>query len=305
MSAAPQPLRADRAGDALALLAAIAFSMKAILAKLAFARGLDPLLLLTARMGLAAPFFAAVWWAPGRPSLSRRDWLHLGLMGLVGYYGAALLDFYGLLYISAGLERLVLYVHPTLVVLLGALWRRVGLERRTLASLGVCYLGLGLAVLGDLRFGEPREVVTGVALVLMSALLYALYLLGAEALTPRVGALRVGALASLLSGAVLATQTGLSGRWGELAALPPEIWGIILAIALGSTVLPILALAAAIARVGPGRASTVGMVGPVSAAILGWAFLGEPITALQIGGGLVVVLGLWVGRRPARAPADG
>lgn len=305
MGAEPAPRRPDLEGLLLALGAAVAFSMKSVLARMAYAEGATPVPLLTARLLLAAPFFALVALRGGDGPLPRQELGRLVLLGLLGYYLAALLDFLGLQHISAGLARLVLYVHPTFVVLIGAALRRRAVPLRQLGSMGVCYLGLAMAVSADLSLGDPHEVALGVALVLGGALSYALYLLGTEALAPRVGALRTGAVAALVSAGALALQAGMTGGFHELRAWTGEVWRIALALALLSTVLPVLLLAAAIARVGPARAATVGMIGPFAAALLGWALLGEPITALQVGGGAVVVAGLAWGARASSAAARG
>ena len=107
-----------------AVVGVLGFSFKAILIKLAYARSrVDPITLLALRMLYSAPFFLAMaWWSGrGRPPVSRaRDWRALVWLGFVGYYLASLLDFMGLVYITAALERLVLFLYPTMVVLLSA-----------------------------------------------------------------------------------------------------------------------------------------------------------------------------------------
>ena len=75
------------------------------------------------------------WWSGrGKPSLSRNDWLTLAALGFAGYYLASYLDFAGLQYISASLERLVLYLNPTLVALLGWLASGRRLSRRNVST---------------------------------------------------------------------------------------------------------------------------------------------------------------------------
>ena len=93
------------------MLAAFGFSFKAILIKLAYPYGVDAITLLVLRMSFALPVFVWVGFTASRsaPSLTRRDWLHVLVLGFLGYYGASILDFLGLQYISAGLERLILF----------------------------------------------------------------------------------------------------------------------------------------------------------------------------------------------------
>src|SRR5690606_10762804 len=109
-------------GVLFAVLSATGFSLKASLVKLADAAApVDAVTVLSLRMGLALPLFAwLLWWSrgSGQVRLSARDWVHVLLLGMFGYYLSSLFDFYGLQYISAGLERLILFTYPTLVLLL-------------------------------------------------------------------------------------------------------------------------------------------------------------------------------------------
>ena len=119
-SSSAVPSGSMAAGIAMALLGSIAFSGKAIIVKLAYRYGVDPVTLLMYRMLFALPVFLLMgWWAGrGKPGLVLRDWLGVAWLGFTGYYLASYLDFAGLHYISASLERLILYLNPTLVLLL-------------------------------------------------------------------------------------------------------------------------------------------------------------------------------------------
>ena len=125
-------------GPACAVVGVLGFSFKAILIKLAYAaHPVDAITLLTLRMLYAAPLFGAIaWWAsraPGAAPMSRADWRLLAGLGFIGYYLSSLLDFLGLQYISASLERLILFLYPTFVVLLSAWWLRAPVTRRAVA----------------------------------------------------------------------------------------------------------------------------------------------------------------------------
>ena len=112
----------------MVLVSAVVFSAKAIIAKLAYRHGVEPIALLTLRMAFALPFFATAAVMSGRraePPLTRADAGKIVLLGVLGYYLASVFDFEGLRYISASLERLILYVYPTLVVLISAVVLRV------------------------------------------------------------------------------------------------------------------------------------------------------------------------------------
>ena len=120
-------------GAVFAFIAAGAFSGKAILVKLAYRYAVDPVTLLTLRMLFSVPFFMvmAIWSARDARTvnLNRRDWSAIVILGLLGYYLGSLLDFWGLSYISASLERLTLFLYPTLVVVLSALLLRRRIRR--------------------------------------------------------------------------------------------------------------------------------------------------------------------------------
>lgn len=188
-----------RLGELFAFAAAVAFSMKAILVKLALAEGADPIALLSARMFFALPIFLIIAWRAAPRAVTRRDAAALIALGLLGYHAAAALDFAGLRYVSAGLERVVLYIHPTLVVLFAAAFQGRALRGRELAGIGIAWLGLAIAVSGDLGVGEPRAVLTGVSLVAACAVCYAAYLLGAESIGKRLGTVFVAAVATASS----------------------------------------------------------------------------------------------------------
>ena len=160
---------AERLGVVLAVLAALGFSFKAIFVKLAYAAApVDAVTLLSLRMVFSLPAFLWVGFAASRsaPPLTRNDWGMLGALGLLGYYGASILDFLGLQYISAALERLILFTYPTLTVLIGVLFMGKSLARREVAALLLSYAGIALAFAHDLHVaGEMVTVLTGVALV--------------------------------------------------------------------------------------------------------------------------------------------
>jgi drug/metabolite transporter (DMT)-like permease len=144
-------------GLLLALLGAIGFSGKAIIVKLAYRHGVDAVTLLMWRMLLALPFFLAMaWWAGrGKPALTRQDWRDIAVLGFSGYYLASYLDFAGLAYISASLERLILYLNPTLVLLISVLFFQHRLRARQVVALAVSYAGVVAVFAHERRLARP------------------------------------------------------------------------------------------------------------------------------------------------------
>lgn len=287
--------KANSWGILLALLAAFGFSLKAIFIKLAYPYGVDAITLLALRMGFALPVFLWVGLAGRKAggSLTRQDWGKLFLLGCLGYYGASILDFWGLEYISAGLERLILFTYPTLTILIGVLFQGKAFTRREGAAIALCYTGIGFAFVHDLNLGDTRSVLIGGALVFASSVSYAFYLSGSGPMIARLGAMRFAALAMLFSSAV--TLIHFLAVQPLVAFIQPlPVYGWSLAMALFATVIPVFALSAAIRSIGAGPASLLGMVGPILTIGFGWWLLGERISIEQSIGATFVVLGILI-----------
>ncbi len=192
-------------GPILAFAGAFGFSAKAIFAKLTYAvSAIDALTLLTFRMIFSLPFFIVMMWFALRDAtrerIARRDWIAIVWLGFIGYYLSSLLDFMGLQYISASLERLILFLNPTIVVLLSALVLRKPITRRTGLALALSYAGILLVFAHDLHLvQETAALLIGSGLVFASAISYALYLVGYGEIIRRVGATRFTACAMLAS----------------------------------------------------------------------------------------------------------
>lgn len=298
----------ERLGVALAILAALGFSFKAIFVKLAYAVPqaipVEAVTLLSLRMVFALPVFVWVGFQSSRsaPPLSRRDWLMLSALGLLGYYGASILDFIGLRYITAGLERLILFTYPTLTVMIGVLFMGKHLSRREVGALLLSYAGIALAFFHDLEFaGETSAVLLGAAFVFASSLSYAFYLAGSAPMIQRLGSARFTALAMLVS--TLATQLHFFAAQPLSALIQPlPIYAYGAGMALFSTVLPVFWQSAAIRRIGSAKAVLIGTLGPVLTIFFGWWLLGEPLSLPQMAGaGLVLAGVLLVSRRSAGA----
>jgi drug/metabolite transporter (DMT)-like permease len=284
-------------GPACAVLGVLGFSFKAILIKLAYAwHPVDAVTLLALRMLFSAPFFIAMaWWAGRQPKagpIARRDWRALVWLGFIGYYLASLLDFMGLVYITAALERLVLFLYPTLVVLLSAVLRGRPVTRRAVMALLLSYAGIAFVFVHDLRLGgDAGALWTGGALVFASAFAYALYLVDAGEVIARMGSLRFIAWAMLVSSAFVLAQFVLT-RDLALLRVPPSIYGLSLAMAIFSTVLPTWLIAEAIRRLGANTSSLIGSLGPVFTIGLGALILGEGVHGIQLFGAALVLLGV-------------
>lgn len=281
-------------GLLFAVIGAIAFSGKAIIVKLAYRHGVDAVTLIMYRMLFALPLFAAMaWWASrGQPSLKRRDWLGVLGLGFSGYYLASFLDFAGLAYVSASLERLILYLNPTLVLLLGLLLYGRKISRPQLWGMSISYAGV-LLVFGREATLAGADVAWGTLLVFLSAISYALYLTYSGELVQRLGSLRLVGLATSVACLLCILQFVLLRPLAAAEVAMPVIW-LSLLNAIACTAVPVLLVMMAIERIGAGLTAQVGMVGPMSTILMGVWLLGEPFTPWIAAGTVLVVAGIFV-----------
>ena len=297
----PHGARAPLPGLMLAVGGAIGFSGKAIIVKLAYRHGVDAITLLMLRMLLALPLFLALaWWAGrGRPPLTGRERLAILGLGFSGYYLASFLDFAGLAYVTASFERLILYLNPTIVLLLS--WamfgRRVSLQQA--GALAVSYAGV-LLVFGHELQVAGANVWLGGALVLGSAVSYALYLVYSGEWVKRLGAMRLTGLATSVACGFCIAQFLLTRPVSGLAELAPAVWWLSLLNALACTFAPVLMVMMAIERMGAGIAAQTGMIGPMSTILMGVLILDEPLTGWVVAGTALVMGGVWLLARQRR-----
>lgn len=286
-------------GVLLAGTGAIAFSCKAIIVKLAYRHGVDATTTIMYRMLFALPLFLMLsWWAGrGRPTPSARDWRTLFGLGFCGYYLASYLDFAGLQYIGANLERLILYLNPTIVLLAGKLLFKKDVTRRQWLALGVSYIGVLLVFGHDVQAGS--DIALGAILVFGSAVSYALYLVYSGEAVHRLGALRVTGLATTIACILCIGQFFVLKPAAAMIVAPEVIWLSVLNAVL-CTFVPVLITMMALERIGAGITAQIGMIGPMSTITLSVLILGEPFTVWTgLGTGLVLA-GVWVlARRPA------
>jgi drug/metabolite transporter (DMT)-like permease len=291
-------------GVLFAAVGAIGFSGKAVIVKLCYRYGVDAITVLMLRMLFALPLFLALsWWGGrGKPALTRGDWPVLFWLGFCGYYLSSFLDFSGLQYIGASLERLVLYLHPTFVLALSAVFFGVRLKRRQAISLALSYLGVLLVFGHDLSV-SGSHVMLGSVLVLGSALSYAVYLVLSGAVIRRFGAVRVTGIATSIA-CLLCTLQFFLLRPASAMIVPTGVIELSVLNAVLCTFLPVLLVMLAIERVGAPTVAQTGNIGPLATIFLSILLLGEPFTAWLAAGTALVLSGIWLlARRPAPGPA--
>ncbi len=272
----------------------MAFSGKAIIVKLAYRHNVDAVTLIMFRMLFALPIFALMaWWASrGRQALTRKDWLGVCGLGFTGYYLSSMLDFAGLVYVSASLERLILYLNPTIVAVLGLILYQRKVTLRQIVGTAVSYAGVVL-VFGHELSVQGSHTAWGALLVFLSAIMYSVYLVYSGELVRRLGALRLVGLATSVACVCCLLQFAILRPLSAAIVAPEVIWLSVINATL-CTAVPVLMVMMGVERIGASLAAQTGMVGPLSTIAMGTVFLGEPFTPLVAAGTLLVLTGIFV-----------
>ena len=283
-------------GLSLGVLGALFFSGKAIIVKLAYRHGADPTTLIALRMVVAMPFFAVAAWYTSRPMAGREspwrkgDAWRIFVLGLLGYYAASYLDFLGLQFISAGLERVILYLSPTIVLLLSVVYLRKKIAPIEYLALAVSYSGVVFVFWHDLSVINANTAL-GASCVFGAAACYAVYITAGGEMVKRLGSIRMTSWASLVSCAACIVQ-GLIVDPGALMHQQMPVYGLSLINGVFCTVLPVFMTMMAIERIGSTTASQTSMLGPFATIFFAAWFLQEPITVAQIVGTVAAMVGV-------------
>lgn len=288
---------------ALVFSGALCFSAKAVFVKLAYQFGVDSISLLALRMVFSLPLFLILaWWSLRKKQSAytaptRREWIYIALLGVMGYYLASMLDFLGLQYIGASLERLILFVYPTMVLLISAVLFKQAIHQDQYIALVLTYVGVALAFIGGIKFNDRQDLFLGSGLIFLSAFVYACYLIGSGRLLPKVGTLRFTSYAMISASVGVLIHHGLLYQW-RLFHFAPEVYQLSIVMAVLSTVLPAFMISEGIRLIGAGNAAIIGSVGPISTIVLAYIFLGERLGLWQwVGAALVITGVLWISLR--------
>ena len=289
-------VKVSPAGFLITLAGAVLFSTKAIIVKSAFAdTHARALTLLTLRMIFSLPFYLGMAVIAGKKEpqrLSRKQWLYMLVLGLLGYYVSSFFDFEGLQYISAGLERLILFLFPSFTVMLNFFVFKQKIHRMQLIALVLTYTGIIIAYVGELHVdtGTPAFYL-GSLLVFICSVTYAMYITGSGRIIPVVGATTFTAYAMLAATAGVFIHFSITGNFHELAA-QHHIWQYGLLLAIVATVIPSLLLSYGLKLIGSNNVAIISGIGPVSTILQAHYVLGEKIYLQQIAGTVLVITGV-------------
>ncbi|WP_425918816.1 DMT family transporter [Acinetobacter sp. TSRC1-2] len=286
-------------GSLFAVCAAFLFSTKAIFIKQTYALSplVDGTVLMALRMASALPFFLLICWLSRHQNknINSTDWAILILAGLIGYYLASWLDFVGLMYISASLERIILFLYPTMTVLASSIIYKQRLSFKSLFAILLSYGGTVIVMLQE-QSNVPHQsnFWLGASLVFASAVAFASYLLLTPRLIQKFGSWNFTGLA--LSIACIGTLThyliAIPNPIGLLTQLPSSVIWYGVGLGFMVTVLPTVLLMQSIERLGASQSAMIASIGPILTIILATVFLGEKMNAIQWFGCALNIVGV-------------
>lgn len=282
-------------GVLLATSGTFLFALKSILIKLAYVEGVGPTLILTLRMLFSLPFYVFIFAYLQRSEtyvkIPRKIVAKALLLGFLGYYLASFLDLFGLVYISAQLERLTLFSYPAMVAVLAWMFLGEKLNRRIILSIVLCYAGVCL-MYGQESSGENSNVNLGVILVMGAALSYSLYILFAKPTMQVIGSRRFTSLAMIGSTVFVVIHAAFVLPVSDFLGAPLLVYGYCLILAVVCTVFPSFMINEAIVRIGATKTTVIGSIGPVLTMMLAIAILGEPSSIFHFLGMGVAIVGV-------------
>ena len=292
-------VRKPLAGYAMVLVAAVLFGVNGSVAKVALSSGLSSLRLTEARCAGACVglvLFALVR-NPASLRIRRGELLRLAVFGVVGVALVQLFYFLAIHRLDIGIALLIQYLGPLLVAIYARTFGHERVRRRIWAALALSLTGLALMV--ELWKGVTLDGL-GVAFALISAVIFAAYLLLAEhevKYRDSVSLMAWGFLFATVFWTVAQPWWSFpAGRvaktvslQGHLASWHLPVWALVLWVVVLGSIVPFSLIVGALRHVSATRVGIAAMLEPVVATVVAWAWLRETLTPVQLAGAAVVL----------------
>jgi len=265
---------------------------------------LGPLTFTAARYVVATvTLFLLVRWRLGPVRPPARLAVALMALGMLGFGGYQVLWSIGLTQITAGDSALIIAASPVLTVLLAG---AVGMDRVTtpkVAGALIAFAGVAVVVAAGHELSLGASLI-GDLLTLGAAVLWAIYTVVGTRMLRQVDPLQATAWA-VLGGTLFLLPFGLFNVMTSPPAVVslPAVVALLYSGALAAAVANVLVFNA-IRLIGPARVTVSQFLVPAGAVVLGAIFLAEPVGVAQVVGGAIIVLGVWLTRRPSILPAS-
>jgi len=282
-------------GIILIIISASAFSTLGILARFAYADGLDALTIIALRFLLSAVLLLILLTLRREQFPRGRILIQLIGMGAIGYVGQAFAYLTALKYASPGLVALLLYLYPVFVVILSAVWLHETITRIKVIALGLALTGLALTV------GPGGGQLPGILLAISAAAIYSVYIMVGTQVMQKVSAIQSSTVIFLSAGVMSSLLMIVNG-----AHLPKTEsgWIVIVSIVIVATIIPVVTFLAGLQRIGATDAAMLSTFEPVVTVVLAALFLGEIMKpVILLGGGLILLAVILLTRSELRPSA--
>jgi drug/metabolite transporter (DMT)-like permease len=256
----------------------------------------DTITLLALRMLFSLPFFIGAAAFSSQKStnvrFTPRQWINVGIIGLLGYYVSSFLDFVGLQFVSAGIERLILFIYPTFVVIISAVWFNVKVSKRQIAALALTYSGLVIAYVSEVTIKDvSTDFFFGSACIFVCAMTFAIYIAGSGRLIPSIGSVKFNSYAMSFASLGVLTHFAVTSD-NSLIGLSPMIYGYAAFMAIISTVIPSYLVSISLNRLGANNTAIISSLGPISTILQASYFLNEDVSIWQWLGTVFILVGI-------------
>lgn len=269
-------------------IASIAFGIMPILAKLAYKGGANAINTLALRFTFAS-IILFIYIKTKKLSLrvSKEQIKLILFMGVIGYSMTSILLFIAYNYIDVGIAGMILHTYPLMVMILSIIIYKEKFKLKKFLYLMVTTIGVFIML--DIKVGSINTI--GVVLVLLSALCYAIYVLGASNdKVKNIDSYVMTFYISIISAIVGSTTGIVTNSFNN----PINFYGIIsiLLIAFISTVVALMAFLKGVKLIGPTNSAIFSALEPIVSLVLGVIILGESISFKIIIGSTIIILAM-------------
>ena len=282
-------------GNVFVGLATICLSLKPILIKLVYAEGMDPETTLFIRQMMATLIlWGLVLFSKSKPSFprNRKNIVKLLLIGLFGFFISPLLDFWGLFYVDAIVERMLLFTYPIFVILMTSVLSKKPIDLTTIVTTLSIYVGIMLT-LGGNELSSLKVNLFGAVCILLAAITYAYYLVLSGELVHSIGTVKLNAAGMLVATVSITLYLLVKILVADpvpLFSYSGKSYFLLLLISLITTVVPLLLMVEGMKRIGVIRSSMISLFGPMITIILGTFYLKESLEPVQWFGCFLVLV---------------
>jgi drug/metabolite transporter (DMT)-like permease len=284
-------------GVLILMIANMGFSTKAVIIKLMYQYHVDTFSVIALRMLFSAPVYIVVALVLAQRKdnipLTRKELLSVAGLGILSYYISSMLDFWGLQYISAGVERLILFTYPTMVLVISAVLFKKKIGTPQYIAMILTYIGVAIAYVAERGLGDQKNVVLGASLIFTCAITYSFFVVGTGELVKRLGSIKFTCYAMLAATVPGLIQSGIHNGM-DIFSFPKEVYSLAVWMAIVATIVPTFMIVEGIRLVGANNSGIIGFVGPVWTIFLANWLLGEPITLMQSIGTAIVLAGVFL-----------